>query len=219
MEAFTTHRGIVALLDRGNIDTDQIIPKQFLKSIKKTGYGESLFFDWRYLANGKDNPDFELNQARFEGASILVAGNNFGCGSSREHAVWAVKQYGFDVVIAPRVTVAGDSIPGFADIFRNNSVKNGLLCIELEVEQVNQIKEALKHNERLELTVDLPEQKILLHTADEEPEEEARETIHFEIDAGAKKRLTQGLDDIGLTLAHEAEIKAFEETHNAQMYG
>ncbi len=218
MEAFTTHRGIVALLDRGNIDTDQIIPKQFLKSIKKTGYEDGLFFDWRYLDDGSDNPDFELNQARFADASILVAGNNFGCGSSREHAVWAVAQYGFKVVIAPRVAMGHDTVPGFADIFRNNSIKNGLLTIELPVEQVDRIKEALKHNERLELTVDLPQQKIILHTADEEPEEEALETIAFEVDEGAKQRLTQGLDDIGLTLTQEDKLNSFEEQHNAQMY-
>jgi len=218
MEPFTTHRGIVALLDRGNIDTDQIIPKQFLKSIKKTGYEEGLFFDWRFLPDGSDDPKFQLNQERFKGASILVTGNNFGCGSSREHAVWAVVQYGFKVVIAPRVQMGDDFIPGFADIFSNNSVKNGLLTIELPEDQVGRIKEALKHNQRLELTVDLPEQKIILHTADEEPEEEALETIAFEIDEGAKRRLTQGLDDIGMTLTHEAQLKAFEVKHQAQMY-
>jgi len=218
MEPFTTHRGTVALLDRGNIDTDQIIPKQFLKSIKKTGYGENLFFDWRYLESGDDNQDFELNQPRFRDATILVTGNNFGCGSSREHAVWAILQYGFKVVIAPRVTSGQDVIPGFADIFRNNCIKNGLLTIELEPEAVAMIKEGLQHQDRLELNVDLPEQKIILHTADEEPEEEERETIHFEIDAAAKRRLTQGLDDIGMTLTHTEQIAVFEKQHNPQIY-
>ena len=218
MEPFSDHRGIVVLIDRGNIDTDQIIPKQFLKSIKKTGYGENLFYDWRYQADGADNPDFELNQERFADASILVAGNNFACGSSREHAVWAIAQYGFKVVLAPRLEVNGEVIPGFADIFRNNSVKNGLLTIELEVAQIDRIKEALKHNQKLELTVDLPEQKIILHTADEEPEEEELETIHFQIDAGPKKRLTHGLDDIGVTMTHAERIAEFEKKHNPQIY-
>lgn len=203
MESFKTHRGIIALLDRGNIDTDQIIPKQFLKSIKKTGYGEQLFYGWRYLENGQPNPEFELNAKQYKNASILVAGNNFGCGSSREHAVWAVVQYGFKVIIAP----------SFADIFKNNSIKNGLLTIELEVDEVNKIKEALKHSKQLEATIDLSQQKIILHKEGEES------IIPFEIDPAAKKRLVEGLDDIGLTLQHEKEIKAFEEKHNPQIYG
>ena len=218
MEPFTIHRGIVALLDRGNIDTDQIIPKQVLKSIKKTGYGESLFFDWRYLADGSPNPGFALNQECFKDASILVTGNNFGCGSSREHAVWAVAQYGFRVLIAPQVKMGAEIIPGFADIFRNNCVKNGLLTIELEEADVDRIKEVLKHQTRLELTIDLVQQIILIHTADEEPEEEGAETIPFEIDAGTRQRLTQGLDDIGLTLTHEAVLERFETQHDPQIY-
>lgn len=206
MEPFTQHRGIIALIDRGNIDTDQIIPKQFLKSIVKTGYGEQLFYDWRYLDNGEPNPDFALNAEKYQGASVLVAGNNFGCGSSREHAVWAVTQYGFKVIIAP----------SFADIFQGNSVKNGLLTIELSGEQIKCIKGALQHEERLEATVDLPEQKIILHEAGRESGQER--TISFDIDPAVKKRLTQGLDDIGLTLSHEKEIATFETKHDPQMY-
>lgn len=217
MDPFTTHRGLIALLDRGNIDTDQIIPKQFLKSIKKTGYGEFLFDNWRYLKSRKPNPDFELNQSRYEGASILVAGNNFGCGSSREHAVWAIVQYGFKAVVAPRMKVGGDVIPGFADIFRNNSVKNGLLTIELDMDQVTLIKEGLKHNQRLEATIDLPAQTMTLHEAGRESEGDET-VLKFDIDPGAKKRLTHGLDDIGLTLEHEGALHAFESSHNPQMY-
>jgi 3-isopropylmalate/(R)-2-methylmalate dehydratase small subunit len=139
MDPFVSHRGIIATLDRSNVDTDAIIPKQFLKSIKRTGFGPSLFFDWRYLPDGKDNPAFELNAPRFKGASILVARNNFGCGSSREHAVWAVAQYGFRAVVAPRREVGGEIVPGFADIFRNNCVKNGVLTIELSEAEVEEI--------------------------------------------------------------------------------
>jgi len=210
MEPFTTHRGVICLLDRGNVDTDQIIPKQFLKSIKKTGYGENLFFDWRYTESGELHPDFELNQPRHEGASILLAGNNFGCGSSREHAVWAVMQYGFRVVIAPRNESGGAVIPGFADIFRNNSIKNGLLTVEVTADQVALVKEALQHEERLEATVDLPAQTITLHEPGRELDGEER-VIEFFIDPAAKTRLTQGLDDIGLTLQHEAAVTAFEK--------
>lgn len=217
MEPFTTHRGIVALLDRGNVDTDQIIPKQFLKSIKKTGYGEQLFYDWRYLEDHSPNPGFELNQERFRGASILVAGNNFGCGSSREHAVWAVQQYGFRAVIAPRQIVAGKEIPGFADIFRSNSIQNGLLPIELAAAEWQVIKEALAHEERLEATIDLPAQTVTLHERGRELDGEER-VLAFAIDPAAKRRLTQGLDDIGLTLTYEAALAAFEGRHHPQLY-
>lgn len=206
MKAFTTHRGLVALLNRGNVDTDQIIPKQFLKSIKKTGYGESCFFDWRYLSDGSPNLKFELNEERFQGASILVAGNNFACGSSREHAVWAIQQMGFAVVIAP----------SFADIFKNNSVKNGLVTIELSAEQVEQIKKVLAHEEHLEATVDLTAQTITLHPGGDEHVQE--HTLSFQMDVAAKERLTKGLDDIGMTLEHEQVIAAFESKHNPQNY-
>jgi len=217
MEAFTTHRGVICLLDRGNVDTDQIIPKQFLKSIKKTGYADKLFFDWRYLDDGNPHPEFELNLPRHEGASILLAGNNFGCGSSREHAVWAVLQYGFCVVIAPRMESHGTVIPAFADIFRNNAIKNGLLTIELTEDQVSLMKEALQHEERLEATVDLPAQTITLHEPGRELDGEER-IIEFSVDPATKQRLTQGLDDIGLTLQHQNEIAAFESQHNPQRY-
>ncbi|HKY63600.1 MAG TPA: 3-isopropylmalate dehydratase small subunit [bacterium] len=207
MEPFKSHRGKIATLDRANVDTDQIIAKQFLKSIKRTGYGESLFFDWRYLPDGKPNPDFELNQPKFKGASILVARNNFGCGSSREHAVWALTQYGIKAVIAPR---RGD-IPAFADIFHNNSVKNGLLNVELKESEVEEIFQMVERYEGLEATVNLEEQRITLHL----PEEIS---FHFDIDAAIKNHLIRGLDEIGLSLQRAAEIGTFEKTHDAQTH-
>lgn len=210
MEAFSIHRGVMAVLDRSNVDTDQIIPKQFLKSIRRTGFGESLFFDWRYLQGGQPNPDFELNEPRFSGASILVAGNNFGCGSSREHAVWAVMQYGFRVLIAPYQDREGNRVPAFADIFRNNGVKNGLLSIELAPEEVREIIRLIGPEGRVEATVDLPRQTITLHAA-------APAVYSFTLDAGVKEHLLRGLDDIGLSEQHAAAIAAFEASHNAQM--
>lgn len=210
MEAFTTHRGIIATLDRANVDTDAIIPKQFLKSIKRTGFGESLFFDWRYLVDGKPDPAFELNAPRFKGASILVARNNFGCGSSREHAVWAVAQYGFRAVIAPRKEIGGASVPGFADIFRNNCVKNGVLTIELSEAEVEEIFQLVGRFSGLEATANLPEQRLVLHL-DEEV------SFHFDVDPVVKNHLLHGLDDIGLTLAHADAITAFEKTHDTQI--
>lgn len=206
MQSFKSHRGKLAILNRANIDTDQIIAKQFLKSIKRSGYGESLFFDWRYLPDGKDNPDFILNAPRYKNVSILVTGNNFGCGSSREHAVWAIVQYGFEVVIAPK---RGD-IPAFADIFYNNSIKNGLLCISLGEKEVEEIFQMVERYEDLEATINLEEQRITLHL----PEEIS---FHFEIDNAVKTHLIRGLDDIGLTLQHEREIEVFEKTHNPQL--
>jgi 3-isopropylmalate/(R)-2-methylmalate dehydratase small subunit len=210
MNPFKTHRGIVGTLDRANVDTDQIIPKQFLKSIKRTGFGESLFFDWRYLPHGKPDPAFELNAPHLKGASILVTRNNFGCGSSREHAVWAVVQYGFRVVIAPAQQRVGVRVPAFADIFRNNCVKNGLLTVELGEAEVEQIFQAAARFKGLEATVDLDEQRVVLHL----PEEVA---FHFEIDPGVREHLRRGLDEIGLTLEQAAEISAFEAKHNVQM--
>lgn len=210
MEAFTIHRGIIATLDRANVDTDAIIPKQFLKSIKRTGFGESLFFDWRYLVDGKPNPEFELNAPRFRGASILVTRNNFGCGSSREHAVWAVAQYGFRAIIAPRKDIGGASVPGFADIFRNNCVKNGVLTIELSDAEVEDIFQLVARFPGLETTINLPEQRIVLHL-DEEV------SFHFDVTPVVKNHLLHGLDDIGLTLAHADAITAFEKTHDVQM--
>ena len=209
MTPFKSHRGTIASLDRSNIDTDQIIPKQFLKSIARTGFGENLFYDWRYLPNGKPNPDFGLNAAHFKGASILVTRNNFGCGSSREHAVWAIQQYGFKTVIAPYQKRGETLVPAFADIFRNNSTKNGLLTVELEEAEVEEIFQMVERFPGLEATVNLEEQRATLHL----PEEIS---FHFEIDAGGKNHLARGLDSIGLTLQHEKEIAAFEMTHNPQ---
>ncbi len=193
MVPFKTHRGKLATLDRANVDTDQIIPKQFMKSIKRTGFGEQMFYDWRYLADGKPNPEFELNQPQFKGASILVARNNFGCGSSREHAVWAIQQAGFNAVIAPWQPRGETRVPAFADIFRNNSGKNGLLTVELSDAEVEEIFQLVGRFPGLEMTVDLEHQRVTLHM----PEEVS---FHFEFDGGVKIRLLHGLDDIGLTL-------------------
>ena len=209
MTPFKKQTGIVAPLDSSNVDTDQIIPKQFLKSIKRTGFEEGLFFDWRFLPNGKPNPDFILNQPAFQKATILIARNNFGCGSSREHAVWAIKQYGFDVVIAPSKQNGDLKVPAFADIFRNNSVKNSLLTIELSEKEVDQIFEQIQAHPGLKATVDLENQKVILHSSPEC-------SFSFEISSAAKKRLLEGLDDIGLSLQYEKEITSFEGRHNAQ---
>ncbi len=211
MKPFETFRGIVATLDRANIDTDQIIPKQFLKSIKRTGFGESLFFDWRYLTGGKPNLDFPLNREKSKNASILVARNNFGCGSSREHAVWAIQQYGFKAVIAPRVKQGEMSIPAFADIFRNNSVKNGLLTIELSGAEVDQIFSAADRYPILEATVNLDEQRITLHVSEEI-------SFHFDLDPSVKEHLKHGLGDIGKTLKYVDAIRDFESRHDPQFY-
>ncbi|HBA85364.1 MAG TPA: 3-isopropylmalate dehydratase small subunit [Verrucomicrobia bacterium] len=210
MESFKVHRGVVGVVDRANVDTDLIIPKQFLKSIKRTGFGEALFFDWRYQKDGSPDPAFNLNTPRFSGASILVARNNFGCGSSREHAVWAVMQYGFKAVIAPWQKRGDAHVPAFADIFRNNSINNGLLTIEISEAEVDEIFKAVEAAGRLEMTIDLPKQSLTLHGATEK-------VYRFEIDPGVKERLLNGLDEIGLTLRHEADITAFEKGHNVQM--
>ena len=209
MDAFKTFRGVVATLERANVDTDQIIPKQFLKSIERTGFGPALFFDWRYLKDGSPDPAFELNDPLRAGASVLVAGNNFGCGSSREHAVWAVQQYGFKAVIAPRRGDAQKLIPGFADIFKNNSYGNGLLVIELPSDEVQWIFDAAK-GRKLEATVDLVSQTVTVRGAQER-------SFHFEITSDVKEKLLGGLDAIGVTLSHEAEITAFEAKHDVQM--
>ena len=206
MKPLKNHRGIIATLDRANVDTDQIIAKQFLKSIARTGFGEQLFHDWRYFPDGKPNPDFPLNQTRFKNASILVARNNFGCGSSREHAVWAIQQYGFAAVIASR----RESVPAFADIFKNNASKNALLTIELAEPEVEEIFQMTDRFAGLEATIDLDEQRVILHL----PEEIS---FHFDIDASVKERLLHGLDDIGLTLKEENAIHAFEARHDVQI--
>lgn len=216
MNSFKEHTGLIAVLNRNNVDTDQIIPKDFLKSIKKTGYGEHLFEDWRYSEGGKINPNFELNQPRFKGASILVTGNNFGCGSSREHAVWAVVQYGLRVVIAPKKESSNGVLPGFADIFRNNSTKNGLLLIELKEEEVAQLIKMVEAHGGLKATVDLPAQKIILQFSDQHLAEGERE-FSFQIDAGVKQHFLEGLDEIGRTLKYKNDITAFEKTHSAQI--
>ena len=211
MTPFQTHRGLVASLERANVDTDQIIPKQFLKSIARTGFGENLFYDWRYLADGKPNPEFPLNAPAFRGASILVTGNNFGCGSSREHAVWAIQQYGFRAVIAPWGMRGGTRVPAFADIFRSNCAKNSLLAVELAEPEVNEIFRMVDRYPGLEATVNLEEQRVTLHLAEEV-------SFHFEIDPSVKEHLLHGVDHIGLTLKHVEAIRAFEARHDAQMY-
>ena len=154
MKAFKKHTGIIATLNRSNVDTDAIIPKQFLKSITRTGYGPNAFFDWRYKPDGSLDQDFELNHPRFEGRSILVTRNNFGCGSSREHAVWALSQDGYEVIIAPWKEINGVRVNAFADIFRTNTIKNGVLAVELSEEEVDLIFEYLEANEGLQATAD-----------------------------------------------------------------
>lgn len=211
MQPFTVHRGLIAPLDRSNVDTDQIIPKDFLKSIRRTGFGEALFYDWRYLPDGRPNPEFSLNLPRFRGATILVARNNFGCGSSREHAVWAIQQYGFRAVIAPWVERGGVRVPAFADIFRNNSRENGLLTVELSEPEVDEIFRWIHAVEGLEATIDLPAQTVTLHVPGQEI------TYRFDIDAATKEYLIRGLDSIGLTLELSDRIEAFEKQHDVQM--
>ena len=201
MKVFNVHRGIVAPLDRANVDTDAIIPKQFLKSIKRSGFGPNLFDEWRYLdvgEPGKDNstrpvnPDFVLNQPRYKGASILVARENFGCGSSREHAPWALDDYGFRCIIAP----------SFADIFYNNCFKNGLLPLKMSEREVSRIFDDVKAFVGYELVIDLPNQVVTTTQG---------EVIGaFEIDAFRKNNLLSGLDEIGLTLQHADDIRAYE---------
>jgi len=206
MKAFKKHTGILATLNRSNVDTDAIIPKQFLKSISRTGYGPNAFFDWRYKPDGSQDPDFELHHPRFEGRSILVTRHNFGCGSSREHAVWALAQDGYEVIIAPRKEIDGERINAFADIFRTNATKNGLLLVELSEEEVDIIFEHINANEGLQATVDLIEQQIELHVPD-------KISFNFAIEPGDKEQLISGMDDIDLTLKYESDITRFEETH------
>jgi 3-isopropylmalate/(R)-2-methylmalate dehydratase small subunit len=194
MQPFRKHTGKVAPLYRANVDTDQIIPKQFLKRIEKTGFGEFLFNDWRRTTNGQPNPNFPLNEPRYSGASILVAGKNFGCGSSREHAVWALADYGFRAVIAS----------SFADIFANNCVKNGLLTVVLSEEDAAEIARRARETRRYELTVDL--EKCIV-------EDSKGLATKFQIEEFTRDCLLEGLDDIGLTLQHEREIAAYEAKH------
>ncbi|CAM8407532.1 LeuD 3-isopropylmalate dehydratase small subunit [Candidatus Methylopumilus universalis] len=203
MKPFVTLTGILAPLDRANVDTDAIIPKQFLKSIKKTGFGPHLFDEWRYLDHGEPgmdltqrvkNPDFVLNQDRYEKATILIARENFGCGSSREHAPWAIKDYGFGVILAT----------SFADIFFSNCFKNGLLPIVLSGETIDRLFESTYANKGYAVTIDLENQSITLPS---------NEKISFQVDSFRKHCLINGLDDIGLTMQHSETIKAFEKTY------
>jgi len=212
MQPFVRHRGIVAVIFRANIDTDQIIPKQFLKSVKRTGYGENLFYDWRYDREGKPRPDFLLNRDPFRRATILVAGNNFGCGSSREHAVWALLQFGFRVVVAPWKEEGGAKIPAFADIFRGNAVRNGLLTVELGPGEVEEIVREAESQVPLEATVDLEQQQVILHSTPER-------IYRFDIAENEKRVLLEGLDPIALTLRDLPEIERFEKQHDVQLYG
>ena len=205
MQKFTVHQGVVAPLDRENVDTDAIIPKQFLKSIRRTGFGPNLFDEWRYLDKGEPgipesarqpNPDFVLNQPRYKGSSVLLTRKNFGCGSSREHAPWALEQYGFRAILAP----------SFADIFFNNCYKNGLLPIVLPESTVEALFQAVAAEEGYRLHIDLAAQTVTTP---------AGETFAFEITEHRKHCLLNGLDEIGLTLQHAADIKAFEAQHKA----
>jgi 3-isopropylmalate/(R)-2-methylmalate dehydratase small subunit len=206
MKPFRKHTGLVVPLDKVNVDTDQIIPKQFLKRIERTGFGEFLFYDWRFSGDGKERGkesvkktgDFVLDAPRYAKASILVAGKNFGCGSSREHAVWALADFGFQVVIAP----------SFADIFANNSLKNGLLTVRLNEEHVAELTRRSKENENYQLTVDLETLRV---------EDGRGFTATFAMDEFSRHCLLNGLDDIGLTLQHEAEIVAYEAKHPARV--
>ncbi|PRR95120.1 3-isopropylmalate dehydratase small subunit [Bacillus atrophaeus] len=190
MEPLKTHTGKTAVLNRINVDTDQIIPKQFLKRIERTGYGRFAFFDWRYLAAGEPNPDFELNQPAYQGASILIAGENFGCGSSREHAPWALDDYGFKIIIAP----------SFADIFHQNCFKNGMLPIRMPYENWKELAGQYE-NQSLTMTVDLENQ--LIHDSE-------GNQISFDVDPHWKEMLVNGHDEISLTLLLEDEINQFE---------
>ncbi|WP_370293096.1 3-isopropylmalate dehydratase small subunit [Thalassolituus sp.] len=205
MKAFTVHQGVVAPMDRANVDTDMIIPKQFLKSIKRSGFGPNLFDELRYLDEGQPdadnsgrplNPDFVLNQPRYSGASVLLARENFGCGSSREHAPWALEDFGFRAIIAP----------SYADIFYNNSFKNGLLPIVLDEETVDRLFKETEASEGYQLTVDLENKKVVTPSGEE---------IAFEVDDFRRHCLLNGLDDIGLTLQDADEIKAYEEKRRA----
>jgi len=194
MHAFTVHSGLVVPLDRSDVDTDQIIPKQFLKRIERTGFGPFLFFDWRYRADGSPNPEFVLNRPEFAGATILLARRNFGCGSSREHAVWAVADYGFRVLIAP----------SFADIFYTNCLKNGLLPIRFDETTVEELFARTLRHSGYQLTVDLRQCVV---------SDSYGLKLPFEVDSFRRQCLLEGLDDIALTLRHEAKIAAYERQH------
>jgi len=198
MKPFTVHRGRVAPLDRVNVDTDQIIPKQFLKRIERTGFGQFLFYDWRFSADGKKNAGLVLDEPRYEGASILVAGKNFGCGSSREHAVWALADFGFHAVISS----------SFADIFANNSTKNGFLTVRLSDNEAAELMRRAQEVNDYQLTIDLEQCEV---------RDDQGFRARFPIDEFVRHCLLNGLDDIGLTLQHETEIAAYEARHAAPL--
>ena len=199
MEPFVRETGLVAPLDRVNVDTDQIIPKQFLKRIERTGFGQFLFYDWRYLDGGEPNPDFELNKPEYQGATILLTRNNFGCGSSREHAPWALLDYGFRAILAP----------SFADIFYNNCFKNGILPIVLPEDTIGELFDRVRRTPGYRLTIDLENQTI---------EDGQGFSVAFEVAPYRRECLLKGLDDIGVTLQYEDKIAAFEAARAARGY-
>jgi 3-isopropylmalate/(R)-2-methylmalate dehydratase small subunit len=194
MEKFTQHTGLAAPLDRVNVDTDQMVPKQFLKLPSREGYGKFLFYDWRYLPGDQPNPDFVLNQPRYKGASVLLARNNFGCGSSREHAPWAIQDYGFRAILAP----------SFADIFFSNCFKNGLLPVTLRNDEMDELFRRAEKTSDYKVTVDLEQQVVT---------DGAGLRYSFDVDPFRREMLLKGLDEIGLTLIHDSEIAAFEKKH------
>lgn len=198
MQAYTPHESIAALLNRSNVDTDQIIPKQFLKRVEKTGFGAHLFHDWRFNNDGSDNLEFSLNKPAFKGAKILVTGNNFGCGSSREHAPWAIADYGFNTILST----------SYADIFYNNCFKNSILPIIVTPKQLTALMAEINNNEGVKFFIDLVAQKVSTP---------GKINFNFNIDSFRKKNLLQGLDDISLTLKHQHKIAAYEHKHQ-QLY-
>jgi 3-isopropylmalate/(R)-2-methylmalate dehydratase small subunit len=199
MDPFRNHTGLVVPLDRPNVDTDQIIPKQFLKRVERTGFGEFLFYDWRFRAEGQPDPSFPLNESRYQSASILIAGKNFGCGSSREHAPWSLADYGFRAIIAP----------SFADIFANNCLKNGLLPVILDDAEVSELMRRAKQIDDYRATVDLEGRTV---------SDAHGFAATFAIDDFQRYCLLEGLDDIGLTLKHESEISAFESVKRERSF-
>jgi len=192
MEAYKNHQSVAALMNRNNVDTDQIVPKQFLKKVERTGFGAHLFHDWRFNADGTDNPQFELNKPAFKGARILVTGDNFGCGSSREHAPWAIADYGFNTIIST----------SFADIFYNNCFKNSILPLVVDAAKLQALMDEITANEGVQFVVDLENQAVSTPAGND---------FVFEVEAFRKHNMMAGLDDIGLTLKHEDRISAFEE--------
>ncbi len=192
MKAYKNHQSIAALMNRNNVDTDQIVPKQFLKKVERTGFGAHLFHDWRFNADGSDNPEFELNKPAFKDARILVAGDNFGCGSSREHAPWAIADYGFNTIVST----------SFADIFYNNCFKNSILPLVVDAAKLQALMEEIAQNEGVQFAVDLGKQTVSTPAGND---------FSFEIEAFRKHNMMAGLDDIGLSLMHEDKTSAFEE--------